>query len=148
MTTLENRLMRAEQAVLREQEQSTKKKLDTMVSVGTAVLGALLGRKKLSSATTTRVGSAIKTAGSARKEALDVARAKETAAKVRQDLAELESRLSEEVDALDTAYDAQSEELDEIVIRAKTTDITLTLIALAWLPYAEDEKGRLKPAWR
>ncbi len=75
VTTLENRLMRAEQAISREQQQSTKKKLDTAISFGTAILGAVLGRKKLSSTTATKIGSAIKTAGGAGKEAADVGRA-------------------------------------------------------------------------
>jgi len=148
VTTLENRLMRAEQAIAREKDQSTKKKLDTAVSLGTAILGAVLGRKKLSSTTATKIGSAIKTAGGARKESQDVARAEETAARVREQLAALEQELADEVAALDTAYDAQTEELQEIVVRAKTTDIHLAVTALVWLPYAADAKGRLRPAWQ
>ncbi len=148
VTTLENRLMRAEQAIAREQEQSTKKRLDTAVSLGTAILGAVLGRKKLSSTTATRIGSAIKTAGGARKEAQDVARAEATAARVREQLVALEQELADEVAALDTAYDAQTEELKEIVVRAKTTDIHLAVTALVWMPYAADAKGRLRPAWK
>jgi hypothetical protein len=147
VTTLENRLMRAEQAIAREKEQSTKKVLDTAVSVGTAILGAVLGRKKLSSTTATKIGSAIKTAGGARKEAQDVERAEQTAAKVQADLAALEQQLAGEVAALEAGFDAQTEELKEIVVRAKSTDITLNATALVWMPYAADDKGRLRPAW-
>ena len=147
VTTLENRLMRAEQAIAREQEQSTKKVLDTAVSVGTAVLGALLGRKKLSSSTATKIGSAIKTAGGARKEAQDVERARETAAKVQADLAALEAQLESEVNALEAGFDAQTEELREVVVRARATDVHLVVTALAWMPYSADARGRLRPAW-
>ncbi|MEO1244965.1 MAG: DUF87 domain-containing protein [Pseudomonadota bacterium] len=147
VTTLENRLMRAQQSIAREKEQSSKKKLDTAISFGTAILGAVLGRKKLSSTTATKIGTAIKTAGGARKESQDVARAEQTAAKVKTDIEALEQQLADEVAALDTAYDAQTEELKEIVVRAKTTDIHLTVTALVWMPYAADKKGRLRPAW-
>jgi hypothetical protein len=99
-TTLENRLLRAEQAIARETEQSSKSNIDTVVSFGTAVLGAVLGRKRLSTTTATRVGSAIRRAGSARKQTADVARARETAAKVRADIAQLEATLAAEVEAL------------------------------------------------
>ena len=58
-TTLENRLMRAEQAIAVQKEQSTKKKLDTAISFGTAILGAVLGRKKLSTSTATKMGTAM-----------------------------------------------------------------------------------------
>src|SRR5210317_2583 len=146
-TTLENRLLRAEQTIAVQKEQSTKKKLDTAISFGTAILGAVLGRKKLSSSTATKVGSAIKTAGSASKEAADVARAEQIAEKVRVDIAELNGRLEKEIADLDTNFDAQAEELGEIVVRAKSTDIHVAITGLAWLPYTKGEKGRLKPAW-
>jgi len=147
VTTLENRLMRAEQAIAVQKQQSSKRKLDTAISFGTAILGAVLGRKKLSSSTATKMGSAIKTAGSARKEAADVERAQQTAEKVKVDIAALNRELEEEVAKLDTSFDAQAEELDEIVVRAKSTDIHVAVSGLAWLPYTADEKGRLRPAW-
>ncbi len=147
-TTLENRLMRAEQAIAVQKEQSTKKKLDTAISFGTAILGAVLGRKKLSTSTATKVGSAIKTAGTASKEAADVVRATQTAEKVKADIAELNAQLEKEIADLDTTFDAQSEELSEIVVRAKSTDINVAITGLVWLPYTKGEKGRLHPAWR
>ncbi len=147
VTTLENRLMRAEQAISREKQQSTKKKLDTAISFGTAILGAVLGRKKLSSSTATKIGSAIKTAGGASKEAADVDRAEQTAAKVKQEIADLNASLEKEVADLDTSFDAQAEELDEIVVRAKSTDIHVAVTGLVWLPYTADDKGRLRPVW-
>jgi hypothetical protein len=146
-TTLENRLLRAEQTIAVQKEQSTKKKLDTAISFGTAILGAVLGRKKLSSSTATKVGSAIKTAGSASKEAADVARAEQIAEKVRADIAALNRQLEKEIADLDTNFDAQTEELAEIVVRAKSTDIHVAITGLAWLPYTKGESGRLKPAW-
>lgn len=145
--TLENRLLRAVQAIEREQEQSTKRKLDTAVSLGTAVLGALLGRKRLTSSTASRVGTTIRSAGSARKEASDVARAKETAQKVRADLEALNAALEKEIEDLDTAFDAQAEKLEEILVKPKTTDIHVRLVGLAWMPYRQDPEGRMVPAW-
>jgi len=146
-TTLENRLLRARQAIDREKEQSTKKKLDTAISFGTAILGAVLGRKKLSSTTASKIGTAIKTAGGARKEAQDVERATEIAAKTQADIDALNAELEQEVAKLDTAFDAQNEELEEVIVRAKTTDVHVPVIGLVWMPYSADDKGRLRPAW-
>jgi len=148
VTTLENRLLRAEQSIAREKQQSTKKKLDTAISFGTAILGAVLGRKKLSSTTATKIGSAIKTAGGAGKEAADVERAVQTANKVKEEMSALNTALEKEIAQLDTSFDAQSEALDEIVVRAKSTDIHVSLTGLVWLPYSADDKGRLRPAWQ
>ena len=147
-TTLENRLMRAEQAIEREKQQSTKKKLDTAVSFGTAILGAVLGRKKLSSTTASKMGTAIRSASGARKEAADVKRAKQTAEKVRADLKTLSQALEQDINALDAAYDAQDEELREIEVKPKLTDIHVPVVALAWMPYQDAGDGRLVPAWK
>ncbi|MDH3439318.1 MAG: DUF87 domain-containing protein [Gammaproteobacteria bacterium] len=146
-TTLENRLLRAEQAIERETEQSTKKKLDTAVSFGTAILGAVLGRKKLSSATASKMGTAIRSASGARKEAADVARAKQTAEKVTKDLQALNLELEQEVDALEDTYDAQDEALNEIEVKAKVSDVHVPLVGLIWMPYRDSGDGRFEPAW-
>ncbi|MEM7613341.1 MAG: ATP-binding protein, partial [Pseudomonadota bacterium] len=143
MNTLEGRLQRAEQAIERESEQSKKKKLDTAISFGTAILGAVLGRKRVSSTSARSIGSAVKTMGGMSKEAGDVERAKETAERVRNELAELQRVFDEDVAALDNAYDAQTDELKEIAIKPKTTDIQIHLIGLLWLPYERDSAGRL-----
>ena len=145
--TLDGRLLRTRQALEREQEQSSKKKLDVVVSSSNAILGALLGRKKVSSATAGRIGTAIRTAGGAGKESADVERAAQTVAKAEAELESLNDELEREIAALDTAVDAQSLELEEIVVRAKATDIAVSVFGLAWLPYAQDADGRLKPAW-
>jgi hypothetical protein len=147
-TTLESRLMRAQQAIEREQQQSSKKKLDTAVSFGTAILGAVLGRKRLSSSTASKMGTAIRSASGASKEAADVKRAKQTAEKVRKDLAALNKALEKEVAELDDTYDAQDEELKEIEIKPKLTDIHIPLVGLVWMPYRDSGDGRLVPAWK
>jgi predicted transcriptional regulator len=89
----------------------------------------------------------VRTAGSARKEAADVDRARQTAEKVKADMEELNRQLEKEVADLDTSFDAQAEELDEIVVRAKSTDINVAITGLVWLPYTKGENGRLRPAW-
>ena len=93
------------------------------------------------------MGTAIRSASGASKEAADVKRAKQTAEKVRADLEALNASLEQEVDALEDAYDAQDEELNEIEVKAKVADIHVPLVGLAWMPYADSGDGRLKPAW-
>ena len=147
-TTLENRLMRAEQKIESERQQSTQRTFDTAVSFGTAILGAVLGRKRLSSSTASKMGTAMKRASAARKKSGDVARARQTAAKVRVDIEALNEALEDEIDALESSYDAQSEELKEIAIKAKASDIHVAVFGLLWMPYhASDGAGRPLPAW-
>ena len=37
--------------------------------------------------------------------------------------------------------------MKKIVVRARTTDVHVPVMALAWMPYSPDSKGRLRPAW-
>ena len=133
-TTLENRLLRARQAIEREAGQSTTKMVSTAVSFGTAILGAVLGRKRLSATTASRVGSAIRNASGARKQASDVEQARRRQAKVLADIERLNAELEEEVAALDTTGDVQSEELTQIVVKPKASDIRVSLFGLLWMP--------------
>jgi hypothetical protein len=133
-TTLENRLLRARQAIGREAGQSSSHMVSTAVSFGTAILGAVLGRKRLSAATASRVGSAIRSASSVRKQASEVVMARQTEAKVAAEIEQLNADLEAEVAALDISFDAQSEELTEIFVRPKAADVHVPLFGLLWMP--------------
>ena len=143
-TTLENRLMRANQAIEREKQQASQRNLDTAVSFGTAILGAVLGRKRVSSSS---IGTAVRRAGSSRKEAGDVKRAKQTAAKVQKDMAQLERDLAAEIRKLETAHNSQKEELKEVTVKARVSDIHVPVFGLVWVPYRDRGDGRLESAW-
>jgi len=139
--------MRAQQAIEVQTEQAKNKKMDTMISFGTAILGSLMGRKRISATSASRMGSAIKKVGSSRKEAEDVERAEEKFEAVKLQVEELEKNLLADVEALEEKYDSQNEELKEIIIKPKSTELHVHMVALAWLPYFEDRKGKLTQAW-
>jgi hypothetical protein len=147
LATLTERLRRSEQAVEREAQQASSSKMATAVSVGAAVLGSLLGRRAVSATSASRVGSAIRQASNISKQSGDVERARETAASVQAQITELEARVSSEIEALDVAYDAQAEKLEQVDLRPKATDITVRFFGLGWLPYIEDANGNLAPGW-
>ena len=146
--TLQERLRRAEQAIMREQEQASSRKMQTMISFGTAVLGAFLGRKTVSSRSAGRFGTAMKSASRMRKESMDVARAKETSEAIKAQLAEMEDQLAADIAELEGQFDPVGEELNEVLIKPKSADITLEIFSLVWLPYRRDSLGQLAPDWK
>jgi hypothetical protein len=148
LATLAERRRRASQAVEREQQQASSAKVDAAMGFGTAVLGALFGRKALSSTTLGRAGQAMRKAGNVQKQAADVARASEGVAAVEAEIARLEAEAQAEVDALDSGYDALAEPLEAIAVRPRASDVTLQFFGVGWLPYIEDGAGNLAPAWR
>lgn len=85
---LQERIRKAEQALAREEGQARQAKVQTAVSIGATVLGALFGRRSLGRATTASrgVGRSIEQAG-------DVGRAAENVETLRRELAELDAEL-------------------------------------------------------
>jgi hypothetical protein len=144
--TLQERLRRSEQAISREQEQATGSKIDAAMSVGSAVLGALFGRKAISAASAGRVSTAMRKAGNVQRQSGDVVRATETAAEVRAQISELEAQVESGIAALESRVDAQSEVLEEISLRPKASDITVRFCGILWLPFLEDSQGNLRSA--
>lgn len=138
-------ITKAQQKLARESEQANQQQLSAAVSVGTALLGAFLGRKGVGSVS--RAGTAAKGLGRIGKERGDVARAEQDLQRAQQALAELEIELQDEVEAQDDLLNAQAETLEQIEIRPKSNDVQVQLLALIWAPYYRGADGFLTPAW-
>jgi len=145
--TLNDRLMRAEQAVMREKEQSQSSKIQTVISFGTAILGAFMGRKAVSVGSAGRFGTAMRSASRVRKESMDVNRAQQTLEATRLQLEELDQRLQEDIEQIEAELVPNDESIQEVLVKPKNSDMTLELFGLVWLPYRRDARGRLAPDW-
>ena len=145
--TLNDRMMRAEQRVMREKEQSQSSKVQTAISFGTAILGAFMGRKAVSIGTAGRVGTAMRSASRIRKESMDVKRAEEVLESTRIQLEELDQRLQEDIARIEAAFDPENEDIQEVLVKPKSSDMTLEFFGLVWMPYRRDVQGRLAPDW-
>jgi hypothetical protein len=133
LAALAERRRKAEQAVDREKGQAQQQTLQTAVSVGTALLGAFLGRKTLSMANLNRAATVARAAGRSRKEAADVERAGETVEAVQAQIDELNAAFKAEVDALQSKVDPATEPLETVTVRPKKTNVTVRLVALGWI---------------
>ncbi len=146
ITVLQERIRRAEQAAEREQEQAKQQKMQTVISVGSTLLSAFLGRKALSTATMGRAATAARAGSRTWQETQDVARAEETIGALKQQHADLESQLRVETQALEAAISPATETFDTLSIKLKKTNITARLVALSWIPYWQDSQGNIQPA--
>jgi hypothetical protein len=145
---LQERIRRAQQVVEREGAQASQAKLQTAISFGTTILGALLGRKAVSASTLGRATGAVRGIGRSAKEQQDISRAAETVEALQAQLAELEADLQAESDALEAKIDAQNEQLATIIIKPKKTNISVQLVTLAWAPFWMGDSGETTPAWQ
>ncbi len=146
VATIEDRIRRAEQRVAVESSQASTQKMSALLWAGTAVLGSLLGRKRFGVGTANRVGTAMRGAGRARKEAQDVTRAAENVEAQKEKLIVLEEKLADDIAMIEEQYDGASEELTTVTIKPKVRDTTVRLVALAWAPVWDDH-GKAQNGW-
>jgi flagellar hook-basal body complex protein FliE len=133
MAALTERIRRAELAVARESDQATQQKLQTAISFGTTILGAFLGRKAVSASTLGRATTAARGVGRTMREAEDVKRATENVEALKQQLADLESQLQADTQALAASFDPAQEPLEQVVLKPKKAQIAVQLVALVWV---------------
>jgi hypothetical protein len=126
---------RAEEQVERQQSQYGGQKVQTAISVGATVLGALLGRR-IGSGSIGRATTAARQASRTAREREDVARAEEELASAQQQRRALDAEFDVEVRALDTPVDPASIQLTEERITLRQGDVDVVRVALAWLPDA------------
>ena len=128
------KVRKAEAAIDVQEQKASAAKLDSALTIGSAVLGALFGRKKVSASTLGKAGSAARSMGRASARGDDVERARQTFEAAQQELADLEARITEELALESAAFDALAEQLDAVVVRPKSTGVQVQVVALAWVP--------------
>jgi hypothetical protein len=147
IAALQERLRRAEAAKARETDQARRAKLDTIVSLGSTLLGAFLGRKAISVSTVGKAATTMRSAGRAMSQASDVGRAEETVEVVQQQLQDLEAQFQTEVNEATGGADSANEALETVELRPTRTNINVRLVALVWLPFNRDAVGVLNPTY-
>ena len=132
--TLENRLQKAEQTVEKQSTKASQKKMDAVVSAGSAIFGAFFGRKSISATSMSRIGTAVKSTSRALKSGEGIDQAQELLESINLQLEELQTELEVQLTEINAKYDVLKEELEEIDIRAISENITVHLVGLAWEP--------------
>ncbi len=148
LTTLQERIRKAEQAVEREQAQARQAGLQTAVNVGSTLLGALLGRKAVSASTVGKAATTAKSLGRASQQREDIARAEETVEALQKQLADLQAEFDAETAKITASIDPLTEELSPVIVKPRKTDITVQLVSLVWMPHWQEEGGGLLAAWQ
>ncbi len=147
IAALEERIRRAEQAVARESAQVTQQGLQTAISIGATLLGALMGRKAVSTSSLGRATTAMRGAGRVLREREDVGRAQENLATLQQQLADLEGEFKAETEAAAASKDPLTEALEPVTVRPTKQNISVRLVALAWAPWWRVGDKEPTPAW-
>ncbi|HET9864124.1 MAG TPA: hypothetical protein VFP37_11815 [Steroidobacteraceae bacterium] len=145
---LQDQVRRAEERRAREQAQLSQQKMQTAVSIGSSILGALLGRKAISATNIGRIGTAARSATRIGRESQDVTRAEEGLEVLRQRLADTQRDVEAEVARLESTLDPATLQLTPVEVPARKSDIAVGEVALVWAPWRQGADGFPAPAFR
>jgi hypothetical protein len=123
---------RAEAAVERESSQASQQRLQTGLSVGATILGALFGRKTISTGTLGRATTAARGVGRSMKESEDIKRATENVEAIRDRERALEEEIVEETRKITDAGGVPS--IERLQLSPKRGQVSVQLVGLGWLP--------------
>ncbi len=127
---LKERLRKAEQKVEKEKSEASRHKMDAAISIGTSVLGALMGRRVMGRAT-----SAARGVGRAAQQSGDIDRARDDVAAREEELEEMKEELEQDLEALKARYE-ELPPIEEIKVRPKKSDFEISRFSIAWVPVA------------
>ena len=137
LASLNDRIARARQKVEKQKAEAKNKSMQTYVSIGTAVLSAILGRKVASSTTVGRAASSMRSASRATRQQADVVHAEESLSDLEEKLATLEGEVGEELEKVRLEANPDRLVLESIEIAPKKTEISVDDVVLAWVPAVE-----------
>jgi hypothetical protein len=147
MNTLKEQIRKAEQRVEKEKTQATQQTVQAGISVVTSVLGAFFSKKMTSTTNIGRAATAMRAAGKATLQHGGVNHAEETVEALTQRLADLETEMKQEVDAIQERLQPDKLQLDQLQLKPKKSDISIDKVVLAWLPYKVAPDGSTEPAY-
>ena len=147
METMENRISRAEEKVEVQKSQLSQSRLSSMLSLGTGLLGAVLGRKKLSATNLGRAASGVRSLGRSQREKGDVSRAEESLEDLLEDKASLEQEFETELQQLVEKLQVDSLELEELQITPRKSDLSVERFGVVWMPFRVDSTGIAEPLY-
>ena len=142
--TLEGRMHRAQERIERERSQSSQQKISTAISIGSTILGALFGRKSVSSSTISKAGTAIRSAGKVMKESGDINRSQENLERLNRQMSELQYKLQDETDMIQDKFDMSIEQLETLKIRPAKTRISIKLFSFLWVPTSNEQLAQIE----
>ena len=131
---LEKALAQAERRV-DELETDTRSRTATELVAGAgAVLGALFGGRRSTRSMASAIGGAASRRGVTARTAERRRSAEEKADTTRDDLAELEQEILDEVAEIDERWRATADEIDTLAIRLEATDVRVLETRIVWVP--------------
>ncbi len=146
LQSLQNAVQRAQKTLADQQAQASGQTLDTVVTVGTTLLGAFLGRKAVSVTNLNRARTALRSGSRTVKERQDVGTAEQQLETAKKQLGDAEAEFQEETEKLQAAAGPDARAMVEFTVPPRKSDIAVGNLLLAWSPWRAGADGLPAPA--
>lgn len=132
LAALQEQRRKAEQRVEKERVEAKESTFSAAVSVGSSILGALLGRKMLSTTTMNRAATSARAATRASRQRADIGRAEETVEAISERLNDLESQVHAEVEKIRQSLNPDTLVLEQVEVKPRKADVNVKQVSLVW----------------
>ena len=133
LATAAGRVERARQKLEKEQADVTHQSFQTYVSIGTAILDALL-RRRASTRSLGRVATSARSASRTARQQADVTRAEEALETVIAAQEQLEDELAAAIERVQAEANPETISLERVEVPARKTGSSVEEVCLAWVP--------------
>ena len=145
---LEEKLKRAQASVEKEKSQASSAKMSSIISIGSSVLGALMGRKFFGATNMRRAGTSARSVSRAWEQGKDVDLAEDKVDAIKEDLAEMETEFKDKVNELRATLDSATDQLEEVKLKPYKKNIDVKAVGIVWLPAYRVSDFELEQAWK
>ncbi|MFX4208693.1 ATP-binding protein [Aliarcobacter butzleri] len=130
--SIETKLSKLYEKLQKEEIQATSTTTDTIISIGTSLLGAFFGNSVINKTNIGKVATSAKGASKILKERNDVKQVENEILELQQQKEALKTLLENEIEKINLANQSSNFPIEEIFIKPKRSDIYNTKLALLW----------------
>lgn len=130
--SIEIKLSKLYKKLQKEEIQATSTTTDTIISIGTSLLGAFFGNSVINKTNIGKVATSAKGASKILKERNDVKQVENEILELQQQKEVLKTLLENEIEKINLANQSSNFPIEEIFIKPKRSDIYNTKLALLW----------------
>jgi len=142
ISSMEMKVMKAQQKLDKEKQQSNQSNMEAAISIGATVLGAFTGRRSLGRGAATAAKGAARAVG----QNQDIAIAEQTLAAYREQFDQLQTEFAEEMSKVRAQYEARTENFETVAFSPKKANVSVRMVALVWAPNLKADRA-LAPSW-
>jgi len=130
--SFEKKHKRALEKLAKEESDVSHNTTNAFLAFGMTILDALSGRSAMKRSTTSKAGTAIRSASRMYREKDDVTRAQERISEIEEEFSELELSLEEDIEEIGEEYALENYEIEEFFIKPRRSDIYNLELGLLW----------------